>query len=52
MEAVLQDNFLSGQQVQNSFSYLDKGIDDMEKGRLHSLEDAIRLVRIRLESAS
>ena len=52
MEAVLQDIFFTEQQKQNSFSYLDRGIDDMEKGRLHSLEDAIHLVRIRLEGAS
>lgn len=50
MEAVLQDTFLTGQQTQNSFSYLDKGIDDMEKGRVHALEDAFRSVRIRLEN--
>ena len=27
------------------FSYLDKGIDDVEAGNLHSVEDAFRIIR-------
>ena len=27
------------------FSYLDKGIDDMEAGKLHSVEEAFRIIR-------
>ncbi len=52
MEAVLQETFLTKQQMDNSFSYLDKGIDDMEAGRLYTLEDAVHLVRIRLEGGT
>ena len=52
MEAVLQDIFLPEQQKRNFLSYLDKGIDDMEKGRVHTLEDAILSVRTRLEGGS
>ena len=50
MEAVLQDTFLTQQQTAAPFSYLDKGIDDMEQGRVYSMEDAIQLIRRRLES--
>ena len=27
------------------FSYLDKGIDDMEAGKLHSVDEAFRIIR-------
>ena len=54
METVVKTLDIMSENVarKSLFSYLDKGIDDMETGRLHSLEEAIRLVRIRLEGAS
>lgn len=52
MEAVLEDTFFTDSKMPDSFSNLDKGIDDMESGRLCSLEEAFRLVRIRLEGES
>lgn len=52
MEAVLQESFLTKTQNDNFFSYLDKGIDDLETGRLHTLEEAVSLVRVRLEGES
>jgi len=30
------------------FSYLDKGIDDMEAGRLHTADEAFHIIKTRL----
>lgn len=49
MEAALQDTFMTRQQTDAPFSYLDKGIDDMEMGRTYTMEEAFQLVRKRLE---
>lgn len=34
--------------METFFSYLNKGIDDMEAGRVHAVEDAFRIVRERM----
>lgn len=31
------------------FSYLDKGIDDMESGRVHTADEAFRIIRERMK---
>ena len=31
------------------FSYLDKGIDDMEAGRVHTADEAFRIIRERMK---
>lgn len=30
------------------FSYLDKGIDDMEAGRMHTTDEAFKIIRKRM----
>ena len=32
------------------FSYLDKGIDDMESGRVHTADEAFRIIRERMKN--
>ena len=34
------------------FSDLDKGIDDMEAGRMHTVDEAFRIIRERLDEES
>ncbi len=36
--------------VEALFSYLDKGIDDVEAGRLHTVDEAFRIIRDRMEN--
>ncbi len=50
MEAVLNDMTLQEQQKTTSFSYLDKGIDDMEVGRVHSVDEAFQMIKARVQS--
>ena len=35
--------------METLFSYLDKGIDDMEAGRVHTVDEAFRLIRDRMK---
>ena len=35
--------------METLFSYLDKGIDDMEAGRVHTVDDAFRMIRDRMK---
>lgn len=32
------------------FSYLDKGIDDMEAGRMHTVDEAFQIIRERMNN--
>ncbi|RGI12642.1 hypothetical protein, partial [Roseburia sp. TF10-5] len=36
--------------METLFSYLDKGIDDMEAGRLHTVDDAFQIIRDRMKN--
>ena len=36
--------------LETLFSYLDKGIDDMEAGRLHTVDDAFQIIRDRMKN--
>ncbi len=31
--------------IETLFSYIDKGIDDMEAGRLHTIDEAFQIVK-------
>ena len=46
MEAVVKDRTA----LETLFSYLDKGIDDMEAGRLHTVDDAFQIIRDRMKN--
>lgn len=35
--------------IEALFSYLDKGIDDVEAGRLHTADEAFQIIRDRME---
>ena len=35
--------------METLFSYLDKGIDDMETGRVHTVDDAFQMIRDRMK---
>ena len=35
--------------METLFSYLDKGIDDMESGRVHTADEAFRIIRERMK---
>ena len=49
MEAVLNDMILQEQQKTTSLSYLDKGIEDMEAGRVHALDEAFQIIKARVQ---
>lgn len=36
--------------METLFSYLDKGIDDMEAGRLHTADEAFQIIRERMNN--
>lgn len=52
MEAVVKDMDLAGDEtaMETLFSYLDKGIDDMEAGRLHTVDDAFQIINDRMKN--
>ena len=52
MEAVAKDmNVVEDRTaLETLFSYLDKGIDDMEAGRLHTVDDAFQIIRDRMKN--
>ena len=52
MEAVVKDmNVVEDRTaLETLFSYLDKGIDDMETGRLHTVDDAFQIIRDRMKN--
>lgn len=51
MEAVIQttDQATEKDAMETLFSYLDKGIDDMESGRVHTADEAFRIIRERMK---
>lgn len=36
--------------METLFSYLDKGIDDMEAGRMHTVDEAFQIIRERMNN--
>lgn len=52
MEAVIQatDQATEKDAMETLFSYLDKGIDDMEAGRVHTADEAFRIIRERMKN--
>ncbi len=36
--------------MEKLFSYLDKGIDDMEAGKLHTVDDSFQIIRDRMKN--
>ena len=52
MEAIVKDNGITNNQVamKTLFSYLDKGIDDMETGKVHTVEEAFQIIKEKIES--
>ena len=52
MEAVVKDmNVVEDRTaLETLFSYLDKGIDDMEAGRFHTVDDAFQIIRDRMKN--
>lgn len=52
MEAVVKDmNVVEDRTAMETlFSYLNKGIDDMEAGRLHTIDDAFQIIRDRMKN--
>ena len=52
MEAVVQnttDLATEKDAMETLFSYLDKGIDDMEAGRVHTADEAFQIIRERMK---
>ena len=52
MEAVVKDmNMVDDRTSEETlFSYLDKGIDDMEAGRTYTVDEAFRIIRDRMKN--
>ena len=52
MEAVAKDlNVVEDRTAMETlFSYLDKGIDDMEAGRFHTVDDAFKIIEDRMKN--
>ena len=48
MEISMDDIYTGEKSKTAPFSYLDKGIDDMEAGRLHTADDAFHIIKTRL----
>jgi len=48
MEISMNDIYTGEKSQTAPFSYLDKGIDDMEAGRLHTAEEAFQIIKTRL----
>lgn len=36
--------------MEKLFSYLDKGIDDMEAGKFHTVDDSFQIIRDRMKN--
>lgn len=50
MEIAIKNNTVSEKNaMQTLFSYLDKGIDDMEAGRVHTVDEAFQIIRDRMK---
>ena len=52
MDAVAKDLSIVEERtaMETLFSHLDKGIDDMEAGRLHTVDEAFQIIRDRMKN--
>lgn len=52
MQAVAKttENVSDQIEIETLFSYLDKGIDDVEAGRVHTVDEAFQIIRDRMEN--
>ena len=48
MEISMDDIYTDEKIKATSFSYIDKGIDDLEAGRLHTAEEAFQIIATRV----
>ena len=48
MEISMDDIYAGEKQQLAPFSYLDKGIDDLEAGRMHGADEAFQIIKSRL----
>lgn len=50
MEAIVKttDGVNEKNVMETLFSYLDKGIDDMEAGKMHTVDEAFQIIRERM----
>lgn len=50
MEAVVKRTDKVDEKIamETLFSYLDKGIDDMEAGRMHTVDEAFQIIKERI----
>lgn len=53
MEAAEKNNFNQFNKktaIETLFSYLDKGIDDMEEGKVHTVDEAFQIVKDKIKN--
>lgn len=52
MQAVVKTTESVSDQIamETLFSYLDKGIDDVEAGRVHTVDEAFQIIRDRMKN--
>lgn len=52
MGVVVQETKSADEKVamETLFSYLDRGIDDMEAGRMHTVDEAFQIIRERMNN--
>ena len=53
MEAAVKgnvDQFDEEAVIETLFSYLDKGIDDMEAGKMHTVDEAFQIVKDKMKN--
>ncbi len=46
----VNENISEKAAIEALFSYLDKGIDDVEAGRFHTVDEAFQIIRDRMEN--
>ena len=46
---VVNDKINEKHAMETLFSYIDKGIDDMEAGRMHTVDEAFQIIRERMK---
>lgn len=52
MEVAVKTTDVANEKIamETLFSYLDKGIDDMEAGRIHTVDEAFQIIRERMNN--
>ncbi len=53
METAIKSNFEQFDEkkaMETLFSYIDKGIDDMEAGRLHTVDETFQIVKDKMNN--